>query len=209
VEVLAVIAIVGVLTSLLIPSVHKAIDRANVAKCSANMRHVGIALHTYAQENDMTFPIPSAPPDGLSWSHLLVREGYLTDTRIYRCPGDSINKVKNIDSNGRPEARSYTLCVEAMSGGLPSSLGAATRLTVVQSPSKQFMMTEWHTPDNNWYWGSYAGAQWDIISPRSISPSHGTDGRRNFLFMDGHVEIILPVRAADQYSGWLVNDVRD
>jgi len=206
---LAAIAIVGVLTSLLIPSVHKAIDRANVAKCSANMRHVGIALHTYAQENDMTFPIPSAPPDGLSWSHLLVREGYLTDTRIYRCPGDSINKVKNIDSNGRPEARSYTLCVEAMSGGLPSSLGAATRLTVVQSPSKQFMMTEWHTPDNNWYWGSYAGAQWDIISPRSISPSHGTDGRRNFLFMDGHVEIILPVRAADQYSGWLVNDVRD
>lgn len=209
VEVLVTIAIVGVLTSLLIPSVRDSIDRTNVSKCTAQMRQLGQILHAYAQDHELTFPVTSAPPDGLSWSHLLVREGYVTDTRIYKCPADSLNKVKNVDQSGQPEARSYSLCVEAMSGGLPSGLGTATRLTVVQSPSKQFMMTEWHSPDNNWYWGSYAGAQWDIISPQSISPSHGRDGRRNFLFMDGHVEIILPGRAKDQYSGWLLNDVRD
>jgi len=62
VELLVVIAIISVLASLLLPALASAKKAARRATCLANLRQIGIAIHSYAQDNDRRIPYgPKAP----------------------------------------------------------------------------------------------------------------------------------------------------
>lgn len=63
IELLVVIAIIAILASLLFPALSKARSAARKASCLSNLRQVGIALTSYAHENDGRIPFgPKAPP---------------------------------------------------------------------------------------------------------------------------------------------------
>ena len=63
VELLVVIAILAVLIALLLPSLSSAKHAGRKAACLSNLRQMGIAIHTYADENDGKIPYgPKAPP---------------------------------------------------------------------------------------------------------------------------------------------------
>lgn len=56
VELLVVIGIIALLISILLPSLAKARETANRAKCANNLRQIGLAITMYANENRQAFP---------------------------------------------------------------------------------------------------------------------------------------------------------
>lgn len=63
IELLVIIGILGLLATLLVPSVLRARLAGGRAACQSNLRQVGIAVHNYAQDHEDRIPYgPVAPP---------------------------------------------------------------------------------------------------------------------------------------------------
>ena len=63
IEVMVVIAIIGLLVSLLLPALSVVRDEARKAICLSNLRTIGVGIHSYARDNDDRIPYgPKAPP---------------------------------------------------------------------------------------------------------------------------------------------------
>ena len=65
IELLTVIAIIGILAAIIIPTVGRVRQSARAAQCKSNLRQIGTALHLYAAENKDRMPFgltaPKAP----------------------------------------------------------------------------------------------------------------------------------------------------
>jgi prepilin-type N-terminal cleavage/methylation domain-containing protein len=56
IELLVVVSIIAILASLLLPALTGARHRAKDAKCIANLKNLGLAVHAYADDHDDVFP---------------------------------------------------------------------------------------------------------------------------------------------------------
>ncbi len=86
VELLVVIGIIGVLLGLLLPVITKVRDRANTAACLSNLRQIGMAISTYADDHngclvpgDYLGLIDGFPQPGAgNWTDILVDGQYIS-----------------------------------------------------------------------------------------------------------------------------------
>mgnify|MGYP001371337880 CR=1 FL=1 len=56
IELLVVIAIIGILASLLLPSLGKAREKAKLAICTSNLKQLSLAISMYTEDNEEFFP---------------------------------------------------------------------------------------------------------------------------------------------------------
>jgi type II secretory pathway pseudopilin PulG len=72
-ELLVVVAIIGLLLGILLPSLRNAREQARIAKCLANVRNLLTATHAYFTESDERFPFIVKQQNSwngfTSWSH--------------------------------------------------------------------------------------------------------------------------------------------
>ena len=114
-ELLIVIAIIGILVSILLPSLSKAKAAAHIAVCMSNMKQLGIATQSYIKQNNGFFPIDYnhsgtytgpkiswddklSPYDGreLTEKQILNQGGTLQQSPLYECAATPFRGQNNV-----------------------------------------------------------------------------------------------------------------
>ena len=129
VELLVVIGIIALLSSVLLPALNSARRSANTTKCLSNLRQLGTGMTLFANEhegyvlkaffNDKARPggrdwgfrtsDPTAQPNasfrgnGWSWDYVLYSSKYCPNREAFRCPADDSNILRGIYANDIPD----------------------------------------------------------------------------------------------------------
>lgn len=212
IEMLVVIAIIGILASMLMPSMQSALESSRGVLCSSQLHQTGMAMQSYAAQNKEFFPyvykINGAQQvswddllygydgrDGLSGTNLTNQILPASSESIYHCPSD--------DRSLSFARRSYSMNHGRLSGYGSSPADAPTdiwgiaykdwsaRMSSIRSPSQLIAIAE-NFRSNNWLGnGSCAGmsAPKDYYTYNMISHNENV----NFLFVDGHTQAIPPI----------------
>jgi len=103
IELLTVIAIIGILAAILIPTVGAVRKTAKGANCIANLRQIGVAINIYPSDNKGYYPrlrfnyAPDDPVNNLNWAKALypyipTQAGVnkSLSSKIFLCPAEEI-----------------------------------------------------------------------------------------------------------------------
>lgn len=97
-ELLAVIAIIGILAAILLPALARSRESARRGSCLSNLAQLGLALRLYAEEHERQLPWSGGK--GNADCLLGLRGEYITDDRILVCPSDSGYREHERGANG-------------------------------------------------------------------------------------------------------------
>jgi prepilin-type N-terminal cleavage/methylation domain-containing protein/prepilin-type processing-associated H-X9-DG protein len=229
IELLVVIAIIGVLASLLLPSLARAKESAKRIKCLNNERQLGLALVMYTDENDSRLPPRTHPnrwPDRLRYIY--------RDLRLLVCPSDGPNpRTGETDTNHWPAdsaPRSYIynawddyylkFYTNAPRWRLNASAdGISMRDNVIEHPSDTIAFGEKDEVSLHWYFDyeTYEDVtQLDQCRHSSSAKSRSDEaneanlqvvnrgGGSNYTFVDGSVRFLKFGRCVSPVNLWAV-----
>lgn len=169
VELLVVMAIIGVLAALLLPAFGRAKESARGTACLSNLRQIGVGLQLYVQENnnhlpslrdrslDTNSPVIPLPTADVALSN------HVGNVRVFDCPSDKAGLFAQTGS-------SY---------GWNSLLNGqdADHLTVL---TMDFGVT--HTPV--------------MFDKESFHAARGPKKGVNYLYADGHIKNLLAIEGS-------------
>lgn len=189
VELLTVIAIIGILAAILIPVVSSVRSRARATTCSSNMRQVGTAMLLYSQETKPRhFPyayLQELPGGGIAqpWAFTLAPYLGLENTIGWnpkpRVAGVLTCPEWTYDSAAGTSAYAYNPNISPKNGSIYGK-PIWNYSAFIERPSRLFllveidMQAEFYYPSMNGY---------------DVKRRHPRNGA-NFVFADGHVETV-------------------
>ncbi|AHF91283.1 N-terminal cleavage protein [Opitutaceae bacterium TAV5] len=199
IELLTVIAIIGILAAIIIPTVGRVRESARRADCVSNMRQISQALFLYAQDHKNILPAVSKnwPPGDQTdtWCYAIWTYAGYSEASFRVGTNDFVNNATHQSQNlfqckntrtkpnygpGITPGTGWT-CYGLNDGPLYGT-GASTKTTpvalnLVETPSKTAMVLE-----SRYYWANDAAYK----NYYGLIP-HGDAS--NIVFFDGHVEL--------------------
>lgn len=191
VEMLVVLAIIGLLVSLLLPTLGKAQARARSIACVNNLHHLGIAARGYAEEHQSILPaaelLPSRPAnpnaplprvcDLLSAELGGPARGASTNgLRVFLCPGDRSGRFQK-------EGSSYEWNTELNGRRIDETRNAQVHLVQVIAHDNGDVMRH----ETNASLAFPPGSTPLLYDYEPFHPRPPRSGK-NAVFMDGHVD---------------------
>jgi prepilin-type N-terminal cleavage/methylation domain-containing protein len=171
IELLTVIAIIGILATIIIPSVGKVREGAQRAKSQSNIRSIAQAYATYATSTGRIRTIPTSVASVQDWAGFLAREVDLNDASLYYIDSDPnvavLTSIPLVVGTG--SGASFSLDSE-FNAATPSYAVVAGLNPNAPSTTTPLIFTR----------GLSAAGQWGIDSPWGDSGGH-------VGFLDGHV----------------------
>ena len=207
VELLTVIAIIGVLAALVMLALGRVRESARRSTCANNLRQIASGLFLYASEHQRQLPPVSKswPPASQQdtwgyaiWSYigyrnedfndpandLVFQNGGVPDRNIFQCPTTQVDPTPAPGVNLRSSPYSYGLNSNPIGSGTVYWT-ASVRLNQIKTPAQTAMVLESDFP-----LADSAGYRlWYGMIPHA--------GGTNVAFYDGHIEL----RTSDTISG--------
>ncbi|MCC6509887.1 MAG: DUF1559 domain-containing protein [Pirellulaceae bacterium] len=211
VELLVVIAVIGILVGLLLPAVQKSREAARRIQCANNLKQIGLAMHMHCNTYKGRFPRSTHGTMDFENTWIYTLAPYMENVdRVRICPEDPRAEEKLADKGTSYILNEY-ICEPGPDEALNINFLQSTSRTIVvftASDSRGTSITEDHTHSRNWF-RNPRSATWsrivsDIQPDRFSGPPKGSPaamratGYANYLFADGHVELI----PAQQIKGW-------
>ena len=188
IELLVVIAIIGILASMLLPSLGKARMTAKRAVCGSNLKQVGTAYTLYIDDNSGMFPRQAGwhvamgkdPADEESPALERLMNLYVDTRKLAECPGDKGDALHNKSSSYESYGTSYIVPFSFNAFGIEyvtSNTGTPKNVSSFIEPTKKILAGDlsmwtnrsWEDTRTRWHW-------------------LGDKRRTNLLFIDMHVE---------------------
>lgn len=199
IELLTVIAIIGILASILIPTVGKVRESARGAACTSNLRQVAQAMHLYADDNDDRLP-PSMVPEGWWVNFVAPYIGVVAD---------NTTEALSYETTG---GETVAFCPQSVSIYGPEVGPAAVVTTsygmnrfitrhqsVPESVENSFSMIQDHSLVSLVMDGPWRGDHWAPWADPggTFSPTYVHGERINVAFLDGHTETLSEEEVPD------------
>ncbi|WP_081721849.1 type II secretion system protein [Geminisphaera colitermitum] len=197
IELLTVIAIIGILAGILIPITGRVRDSARTAQCASNMRQLTQSALLYAQDNRNRLPPTYKNPvsSDKAWWQLLYPD-YCQASGVYKCPDDQTPFEGSPPYTGIFTRSGRTLPDGKVSYGIsgdgevdppdPSKGHKAANKTLdsFPTPSRMCFLAEYQHAERR------LSQYWHGQMPRYYSEMtfpHNGKRKGNFSFLDGHV----------------------
>lgn len=208
VELLAVMAILGVLVALTLQSVGGLRRSAHASQCLSNLRQIGVGIHRYAADNNNELPFGYIKNSGTYWSQIIYpyldpRDSTKTtgkgtpSNRVFFCPAESVKPSPTSDRTnyiGNPQLMPEDKRVPSD----PSIQSSRYSIAAISQPASTILVTDGTVnASGHADWGFYSQPNWSNSSKPADTPvenktTDGTsrmswrhNGNVNVLFADG------------------------
>lgn len=216
IELLVVISIIAILVSLLLPSLSKARDTAQLIQCRSNIRQLGLAMYQYTVEHEddllatrfnisggavlapdnSTYVAPTGVGQGGKWMDVVSLDYMNGDIEGLTCPNQTYG-LSSISTTGDAGLgfglNEFVIHFATASGASVAAGDRPHKLDEFENPSQKLWAADtglqnWHSTPYGPYGGTYIRNKGSAnrIWQAGISGRHNEG--LNILFFDGHAD---------------------